>query len=132
MDRTEQASELLKKIDDYNKAENLSSGEETLAANDPRLIAASLELAGRTKSILSGLYFDFRKPGTSTLRKLRNKVIDKIARVTRSTVERPFLTQQKFNEQSYYLLKVLLEENKQLKAEIEQIKAKLSPDVTNP
>lgn len=119
---TKTNEELLKNIREYAKKENLSVETESYTENDPRLIEAALELAGRSKSILSGLYFDFRKAETGAVRKLKNKIIGKIANIVRNTLERPLLTQQKFNEQTFYLLNVLLEEHKKLKEELEKLK----------
>jgi hypothetical protein len=107
----------------YLEAENLGEKSEKYAANDPRLVAASIELANESKAILGGLYFDFRKADRGFFRKLKNKVIGKIANIVRNTMERPLLTQQKYNEQIYYLVNMLLEENKQLRSELAELKS---------
>lgn len=116
------SSEMLEKIKEYARQENLSQSKQTYESNDPRLIEAALELSEKSKSILGGLYYDFRKPSDSFVRNLKNKVIGKITNIVRNTLERPLLTQQKFNEQSHYLVKVLIEENKKMKKEIADIK----------
>lgn len=115
----------LKKVQDLAHKENLMQTKEGYEENDPRLIEAAMELAEKSKSILGGLYFDFRKTDTGTLRKAKNKVIGKVANIVRNTLERPLLTQQKFNEQIYYLVDGLLKENKKLSEELEEIKKKI-------
>jgi hypothetical protein len=122
MQKNSKPKNLLSRIKKYAKDENLSKTNEAYESNDPRLIEAALELAEKSKSILGGLYYDFRKPSQGLLRNIKNKVIGKIANIVRNTLERPLLTQQKFNEQSFYLLKLLLEENKKLKQDIEDLK----------
>lgn len=117
------AQNLLSEIKNYAKDEHLATGSESYTNNDPRLVAAALELAESSKAILGGLYYDFRKTEDGTLRKLKNKVIGKIANIVRNTLERPLLTQQKFNEQSFYLIKLLLEENRKLRAELAELKS---------
>lgn len=112
--------ELLNNIKQFLDDEHLSKSTEQYAANDPRLVEAALELANNSKSILGGLYYDFRKPNDGFLRKTKNKIVGKIANIVRNTLERPLLTQQKFNEQTYYLLNLLLEENKQLKKQLDR------------
>jgi hypothetical protein len=116
------AEEVRAKIKKYLEDEHLDSSTNTYDKNDPRLIEASLEIAEESKSIMGGLYFDFRKPEDSFTRKIKNKIIEKIANIVRNTLERPLLTQQKFNEQMYYLVNTLLDENKQLKQELEKLK----------
>jgi hypothetical protein len=117
-----QTEELLPKVQDMLKQENLTTEQDYFSENDPRLTAAAIEIAGESKSILGGLYYDFRKADTNTARKIKNKVIGKIANIVRNTLERPLITQQKFNEQIYYLVTNLIAENKKLKQELDQLK----------
>lgn len=124
MEQNETTTDILQGLKNYISDEHLQLSSEKYQDNDPRLVKASLEIAESTKSILGGLYYDFRKPNQSKLRKLKNLVIGKIANIVRNTLERPLLTQQKFNEQSYFLLKLLLKENEQLKQELADLKAK--------
>lgn len=119
------AEQLLEKVREYAAYENLSIDTNSYEANDPRLVEAALELANKSKAILGGLYYDFRKTDNSFPRRLKNKLIGKIANIVRNTLERPLLTQQKYNEQSFYLINVLLAENAKLKQEIDQLKSQL-------
>jgi|GEM_PF-4966707 len=104
-------------------AENLGKPSEKYSQTDPRLLEAAIEIATKTKSVLGGLYFDFRKTETGTLRKLKNKVIGKIANIVRNVVERPFLTQQKYNEQMLYLVQNLLARQAELEEEVASLKS---------
>lgn len=115
------AKETAEKLKAYTDSEHLVASKDTYADDDPRLVEAALELAETSKSILGGLYYDFRKTETSSIRKAKNSVIGKIANVVRNVVERPLLTQQKFNEQTFYLLKLLLAENAKLKAKLAEL-----------
>jgi hypothetical protein len=114
---------LLKNIDSYAESEHLAAGVQSYQKDDPRIVGAALEIAERSKSILGGLYYDFRKTGGGFSRKVKNMVIQKLANIVRNTVERPFLTQQKYNEQIYYLVKLLVEENQSLRKEMAELKS---------
>ncbi len=88
---------------------------------DDELIAAALSVAKDNKAILKGLYTDFRKPESSRVRKIKNTIIGKIANIVRNTIEKPFLSQQKYNEQIFYLINALIQENKKLTSKLEKL-----------
>ena len=74
-----------------------------------------------SKDIQRHLYTDFTSGG-GMLRKVKNKAITKIANITRNTVEKSFMRQQKFNDNILKLASYLLKENKKLKEELKQLK----------
>ncbi len=114
-------AEFLQKVKAYGVTEQISAQSGQFDAYDPKLVAAVYEIAKDSKSILGGLYYDFRKSEQGLARKLKNLIIEKIANIVRNTLERPLQTQQKFNEQVYYLLTMLQMENSALKAEIAKL-----------
>jgi hypothetical protein len=74
-----------------------------------------------SKDIQRHLYSEFTTDG-NWLRGLKNKVIRKIANITRNTVEKSFMRQQKFNDNLFKLSSYLLEENKHLRKEMAELK----------
>jgi len=115
------SNKFLTDLKNYAKSEHLDSDNSYLENNE-RLTTAALELADKSKSILGGLYYDFRKADNSFMRKVKNLIIAKIANIVRNTLERPLLTQQKFNQQSYFLIAELYKENKLLRTELTKLK----------
>ncbi|MFW5702856.1 MAG: hypothetical protein ACOCXP_02725 [Candidatus Dojkabacteria bacterium] len=115
------AADLIGKIRNYAHEEHLDSNSQKYEKTDPRLIAAALEIAAGSKNTLGGLYYDFRRSDSGLFRKIKNKLIGKVANIVRNTTERPFLTQQKFNEQAYFLIETLFEQNKKLTQRVAEL-----------
>ncbi len=120
MDNSKQSSsnDLVGMARKFVAAEQLDQKQAKYEDSDPRLIAAALEVAETSKNILSGLYFDFRQTGGGSLRRLKNLALGKIANVVRNTLERSLLSQQKFNEQTLFLIKSLQKDNAELRKQI--------------
>lgn len=74
------------------------------------------------KEIQSPLYEQFYQGGDGTVRKFKNKLINKIANITRNTVELSLMKQQKFNDNLTLIVTYLLEQNLKLKEEINSLK----------
>lgn len=115
-------SQLVAKAKQFVAAEQLDHKQAKYKESDPRLVEAALEVAETSKNILSGLYFDFRQTGGGSLRKLKNAVLGRIANVVRNTLERSLLSQQKFNEQTLFLIKSLQKDNSELRQQISDLK----------
>lgn len=115
-------NELSGKLHDYLQAEGLARDVEKYRNDDPRLVTAALEVAQQSKSLMGGLYQDFRKREDSFARRLKNKIIGKIANIVRNTLERSLQTQQRFNDQIYYLTKLHNEKIAALETEITKLK----------
>ncbi|HLD04069.1 MAG TPA: hypothetical protein VJC17_04820 [Candidatus Dojkabacteria bacterium] len=113
------AQELLKKVRDLLKSEgrNLESniGDEADLMKD-----YVLEAIKNTKDIQKHLYAEFLPKGKGFTRRIKNLILGKIANVTRNTVERSLIKQQKYNENVALLLEYLFKENQKL---CEQVKA---------
>lgn len=75
----------------------------------------------RSKDIQKDLYTDFTSDSSGTLTQLKRKVINKIANITRNVVEKSFMRQQKFNNNTKLLLEYLVEENKALRDKIAEL-----------
>lgn len=118
------AKELLKKVRDLLQAEgkNLKGniGDETDLMKD-----YVLEAIRNTKDIQKHLYNEFLPQGKGLTRRVKNLIIGKIANVTRNTVERSLIKQQKFNENVALLLEFLFKENQKLRGQIKEITKKL-------
>lgn len=82
-----------------------------------------LEALDSSKDVLGQLYYDFSH-GEGFLRKLKNLFIKRISSISRNTVERSMIRQQKFNDNTARLLRVLAEENQELKSRISQLTSK--------
>jgi hypothetical protein len=76
------------------------------------------------KDVQSGLYADFFLDESGWQRKVKNKVIRKIANVARNTVEIPLMRQQKFNDNVTAVLEYLFSENKKLHERIKELETK--------
>ncbi len=115
MEKNDRAEKLLGDIRSELKAEGvkLNSSQDQQELIDKYIIPA-LE---SSKDIQRHLYTGFTSDG-NMLRRIKNKVIQKIANVTRNTVEKSFMKQQKFNDNVFQLLGYLLNENKKLKEEL--------------
>ena len=74
------------------------------------------------KEIQSPLYEQFYQGGSGTVRKVKNQLINKIANITRNTVELSLMKQQKFNDNLTLIVTYLLEQNLKLKEEINSLK----------
>ena len=118
------AKELLKKVRDLLQAEgkNLKGniGDETDLMKD-----YVLEAIRNTKDIQKHLYNEFLPQGKGLTRRVKNLIIGKIANVTRNTVERSLIKQQKFNENVALLLEFLFKENQKLRGQIKEITKKI-------
>lgn len=112
------AETLLQNVRNLLKEEGVVSYKKEINRDEliEKYILPALE---RIKDVQQPLYTDFIS-GKGFLRELKNKLIGKIANVTRNTVERSFMRQQKFNDNVYYLLKFLAEENRQLRSGLEK------------
>lgn len=73
------------------------------------------------KEIQSPLYEPFYSEGNGTIKKLKGKVIRKIANVTRNTVELSLSRQQKFNDNVSLILSFLVKENQDLKKKLDKL-----------
>jgi hypothetical protein len=84
----------------------------------------ALEAILHNKNVLQEMYYDFAPASGGVARKAKNKVIRKFANIARNTMELTVIRQQKFNDSVYFVLKYLLEENKKLRNELKNGKAK--------
>lgn len=103
-------------------AERISS--ETVDLHSPEVVNTSLEVAQSTATILEELHRDFRKQNTGALRRAKNYVIGKLSNIVRNTVEKPLLSQQKYNQQVLFLLNHLQQEVEELKSQLKDSKGK--------
>lgn len=118
------ASELLQKIRVDMKETDLVANEAQL---DPEELVSkyAIPALNNLKEIQSGLYQDYFLAEQGLVSKLKNKVIRKIANVTRNTVELPLMRQQKFNDNTTAVLEYLFTENAKLKSRIAELEKQL-------
>ncbi|MFQ5493123.1 MAG: hypothetical protein ACE5DX_03130 [Candidatus Dojkabacteria bacterium] len=120
MDKTMKKEDLLESVRKLVKDEGVDNAE----IDEHELIDRyALEAVGSSKDVLGQLYFDFTS-GRGILRKIKNLVIDKIANVSRNTVERSLMKQQRFNDNTALLLRYLYEENRKLTEKIRKLEKK--------
>jgi hypothetical protein len=115
--KTERQQKLLEEVRKLLAEEGYRSGQEPDAEElITRYVLPALE---SSKDIQRHLYTDFTGGGGG-IRSLKNKVIKKFANVTRNTVEKSFMRQQKFNDNVLILLRYLLQENEELRRKLAQ------------
>lgn len=111
------AQELLKRI-----RADISENDIGISAakSDPETLVAkyAIPALNNLKDIQSSLYADFFLDEQGWQRKIKNKVIRRIANVSRNTVELPLMRQQKFNDNVTAVLEYLFDENARLRAKI--------------
>lgn len=121
--------DFLKRVQNYANSEQLAgldSHNKKVDLTDPVVIKSVIKAASESKNIVAGLYYDFQKPAVSGLRRIKNIVIGKIANIVRNTIERSFLTQQKFNDQTYFLLETIYRKQVQIDDKLAQIQSQLA------
>lgn len=118
------ASELLQKIRVDMKETDLVANEAQL---DPEELVSkyAIPALNNLKEIQSGLYQDYFLAEQGLVSKLKNKIIRKIANVTRNTVELSLMRQQKFNDNTTAVLEYLFTENAKLKSRIAELEKQL-------
>ncbi|MEI7579795.1 MAG: hypothetical protein WCJ58_07250 [bacterium] len=77
------------------------------------ILTSVIPVLQTTKDIQSPIYDDVIS-GKGIFGKLKKKILDKIANVTRNVVERSFTRQQKFNNSILQLFEYLVQENIEL------------------
>lgn len=97
-------------------------GDEVVEMDANQKLDAYLQHLQSVKEVTNGLYADFRKTDHSFLQKIKNSVLGKIANVVRNTVERSWVSQQKFNNQTAKLLELLINRIDELEAEVKQMR----------
>ena len=104
---------------------NMSDIDQSAKKADPEELVAkyAIPALNNLKDIQSALYADFFLDQNGWQRQVKNKVIRKIANVTRNTVELPLMRQQKFNDNVSAVLEYLFDENARLKARIAKLEA---------
>ncbi len=119
------ATELLEKIREHIDATEITTDSAHLDAEE-LVTKYAIPALNNLKEIQSGLYQDFFLNDNGFTSKLKNKVVRKIANVSRNTVELSLMRQQKFNDNVTAVLEYLFAENAKLKktiAELEKSKS---------
>ena len=114
------AEELLAKIRELIKEEGIANMSR-IEDREQLINEFILPALDRSKDIQKDLYSDFTHQSSGMLSKVKRTVITKLANITRNVVEKSFMRQQKFNNNTKLLLEHLVEENKMLRDKIEQI-----------
>ena len=110
------SEELLEKVNELLKQEgaNVASKKSASELLEEYILPGMMH----SKSTLGSLYDYAPRNKSGFVGKLRNKVINKLKRITISTMEKPMIKQQKYNELLYKAIEALVEENKELRSEI--------------
>lgn len=116
----------MKKLDKLISTEKLNLHETGTDLDVNERITNSLEILSSSKNVSKHLTAEFRKSDTSIFRKLKNFVLGKIANVVRNVMDKPLITQQTFNRQTYHLIAHLIKENKKLSDRITEIEKRQS------
>lgn len=119
----EKSEQLLKKVKDLVKSEG-HARRNSIEDEAEVIKAYVLPAINSSKDVQRHLYTDFTHGGGDGLRKLKNKVLRKIGNVAINVTERPFMKQQKFNDNTALLLQYLFEENERLRKRIEDLEVK--------
>lgn len=82
-----------------------------------------LKTLRNNKEIQKDLYTPITFASDNKLRKLKNFVINKIANITRNTVEKSLTKQQKYNDNVLLVLEYLITENQQLRSQLDKTHA---------
>lgn len=115
----DRAAELLAKIREYLVKEDQL--EVSVKPEPEELIKKyALPSLNNVKDILGSLYAPFYLDDQDFSRKIKNKMIRKIANISRNTIELPLMRQQKFNDNIVLLLEYLFEENLKLRAKLQK------------
>ena len=114
------AEELLVKIRELIKEEGIANMSR-IEDREQLINEFILPALDRSKDIQKDLYSDFTHQSSGLLSKVKRTIITKLANITRNVVEKSFMRQQKFNNNTKLLLEHLVEENKMLRDKIEQI-----------
>lgn len=109
--------ELLQKVRELVEQEGLGSNQEL---SEEELIKKYIIPALKnTGEVQSDLYLDFTPSTGGFLRKIKNNILRKVSNITRNTVERSWMKQEKFNKHLVTLLEYLYQENLRLRSEKE-------------
>lgn len=119
------AEQLLAKIKEDIEMTEVSAIGTKLSAEE-LVVKYAIPALNNLKEIQSGLYQDYFVSDKGFSRKLKNKVIRKIANITRNTVELSLMRQQKFNDNVTAVLEYLFTENAELKKRIAELEKKSS------
>ncbi|MCA9382768.1 hypothetical protein KC909_00215 [Candidatus Dojkabacteria bacterium] len=114
------AEELLVKIRELIKEEGIANMSR-IEDREQLINEFILPALDRSKDIQKDLYSDFTHQSSGLLSKVKRTIITKLANITRNVVEKSFMRQQKFNNNTKLLLEHLVEENKMLRDKIEKI-----------
>ena len=117
------SNEILNKTELLEEVRKLLKDEGYMRENidiEKMIIERLLPSLDELKEIQSPLYEPFYSEGNGTLKKLKGKVIRKIANVTRNTVELSLSRQQKFNDNVSLIISYLVKENIELKKKLKE------------
>lgn len=114
------ATQLLEKIREHIEATEITADSANLNAEE-LVTKYAIPALNNLKEIQSGLYQDYFLNDKGLSSKLKNKVIRKIANVSRNTVELSLMRQQKFNDNVTAVLEYLFAENSKLKQKITEL-----------
>lgn len=119
--------ELLNKVASIRKSEhfNLKTNKNNGISKEQK-VKIALEIAKDTQGVLRHLNREFRKPDRGFIRTLKNKVIGKIGNIVRNVLDKPLISQQKYNQQVSFIIDYLFKENKNLKKRIKELESKYS------
>jgi hypothetical protein len=119
--------ELLDKVASIRKSEhfNLKTNKNNGISKEQK-VKIALEIAKDTQGVLRHLNREFRKPDRGFIRTLKNKVIGKIGNIVRNVLDKPLISQQKYNQQVSFIIDYLFKENKNLKKRIKELESKYS------
>jgi hypothetical protein len=109
------SDELLKKVDEFLESEGTVSDSNMTTAE--LLEEYILPAMKQSKSTLGSIYDYQPRNKSGFIGNLRNKAINKIKNVVVSTMEKPMIKQQKYNELLFKAVEALIEENKKLRSE---------------
>ena len=120
MEENKKAKEILERLRKYISERDVlyTSPAEV---SDEKLMEYLLTGMDANKDIQTGLYSMSYKSG-GVVRKIKNKIIEKVGNISRNVVEVSITKQQKYNEAVGGILSYLIKQNEVLKKEIEELK----------
>lgn len=108
-------------LDNFMQDQGIGTAE-TQLSNTEKLNKFGLTTLSATKNILGDIYAYTPPQGAGILRKVKNKIINVVRNVTISTIESAIIKQNKYNEVNFQLVEHLMQENLELRKELEQLK----------
>lgn len=111
--------ELLKKVRALLKSEGVTSSEKLQVENE--IESYLLPVLDKFREVQHLIYEPFLYEESGVIKKLKNKILEKVGNVTRNVVEKSFMRQQKYNDSVHTLLIHLYTKNRELEDRLQKL-----------